>query len=102
VTVTVRVPIGTRRGGRAHETGIRHTRRQLLELADWLRSWCVRRAVDGSTSYYWNPVFFLLEQQASTARCSTRVQGQGTAGLPQPDKLDSLAWLAKVKARRPI
>jgi hypothetical protein len=39
VMVTVRVPSGTRRGGRAQETReFGATRRQLLELADWLRS----------------------------------------------------------------
>jgi transposase len=45
VMVTVRVPGGTRRGGRAQETRESGTtRRQLLELADWLRSWGVTRA----------------------------------------------------------
>ena len=39
VMVTVRVPSGTRRGGRAQETReFGTTRRQLLELADWLRT----------------------------------------------------------------
>ena len=64
VMVTVRVPSETRRGGRAQETReFGTTRRQLLELAGWLRSWGVERAGMESTSDYWKPVFFLLEQQ---------------------------------------
>jgi hypothetical protein len=48
VMVTVRVPSGTRRGGRAQETReFGTTRRQLLELADWLRSHGVERAGNG-------------------------------------------------------
>jgi hypothetical protein len=56
VMVTVRVPSATRRGGRAQETReFGTTRRQLLELADWLRSWGVERAGMESTSDYWKP-----------------------------------------------
>ena len=51
VMVTVRVPSETRKGGRAQETReFGTTRRQLLELADWLRSWGVTRAGMESTS----------------------------------------------------
>lgn len=50
VMVTVRVPGETRRGGRAQETReFGTTRRQLPELADWLRSWDVERAGMEST-----------------------------------------------------
>jgi transposase len=63
VMVTVRVPSEVRRGGRAQETReFGTTRRQLLELADWLRSWGVERAGMEAASDYWKPVFFLLEQ----------------------------------------
>jgi hypothetical protein len=45
VMVTVRVPSEARKGGRRQETReFGTTRRQLLELADWLRSWGVERA----------------------------------------------------------
>ena len=45
VVVTVRVPSDTRRGGRQQETRtFRSTRRDLLALADWLRSWQVTKA----------------------------------------------------------
>jgi hypothetical protein len=45
VSVTIRVPSDTRRGGRQQETReFGTTRRQLLEMADWLRCWQVERA----------------------------------------------------------
>jgi hypothetical protein len=45
VSVTIRVPSETRKGGRQQETReFGTTRRQLLELADWLRCWGVERA----------------------------------------------------------
>src|SRR6202044_2267362 len=72
VMVTVRVPSETRKGGRAQETReFATTRRQLLELADWLRCWGVERAGMEATSDYWKPAYFLLEQQGLAA-CSTR------------------------------
>jgi transposase len=57
VMVTIRVPSETRKGGRAQETReFGTTRRQLLELADWLRCWGVQRAGMEATSDYWKPV----------------------------------------------
>ena len=45
VSVTIRVPSDTRKGGRQQETReFGTTRRQLLEMADWLRCWGVTRA----------------------------------------------------------
>ena len=42
VSVTIRVPSDTRKGGRQQETReFGTTRRQLLEMADWLRCWGV-------------------------------------------------------------
>jgi hypothetical protein len=53
VMVTVRVPSETRKGGRQQETReFGTTRRQLLELADWLRCWDVERAGLEATSDY--------------------------------------------------
>jgi hypothetical protein len=54
VSVTIRVPSDTRRGGRQQETReFGTTRRQLLEMADWLRCWQVERAGMEATSDYW-------------------------------------------------
>ena len=99
VMVTVRVPSETRPGGRAQETReFGTTRRQLLELADWLRSWGVERAGMESTSDYWKPVFFLLEQQGFDCVLYKAAQVKALPGRPKTDKLDSV-WLAKVTER---
>jgi transposase len=99
VMVTVRVPSETRRGGRAQETReFGTTRRQLLELADWLRCWGVERAGMESTSDYWKPVFFLLEQQGFDCVLYKAAQVKALPGRPKTDKLDSV-WLAKVTER---
>jgi transposase len=96
VMVTVRVPSETRKGGRAQETReFGTTRRQLLELADWLRSWGVERAGMESTSDYWKPVFFLLEQQGFDCVLYQASKVKAQPGRPKTDKLDSV-WLAKV------
>ena len=99
VMVTVRVPSETRRGGRAQETReFGTTRRQLLALADWLRSWGVERAGMESTSDYWKPVFFLLEQQGFDCVLYPASKVKALPGRPKTDKLDSV-WLAKVTER---
>jgi len=99
VMVTIRVPSETRKGGRAQETReFGTTRRQLLELADWLRCWGVERAGMEATSDYWKPVFFLLEQQGLDCVLYQASQVKALPGRPKTDKLDS-AWLAKVTER---
>jgi transposase len=99
VMVTVRVPSETRRGGRAQETReFGTTRRQLLGLADWLRSWDVERAGMEATSDYWKPVFFLLEQQGLECVLYPAAKVKAQPGRPKTDKLDSV-WLAKITER---
>jgi transposase len=62
VEVTIRVPGDTRPGRRQQETrSFGTTRRQLLDLAGWLRSRGVTTAGMEATGDYWKPVFFLLE-----------------------------------------
>jgi transposase len=99
VMVTVRVPSESRKGGRQQETReYGTTRRQLLEMSDWLRSWGVERAGMEATSDYWKPVFFLLEQQGLDCVLYPASQVKALPGRPKTDKLDS-AWLAKVTER---
>lgn len=96
VSVTIRVPSDARRGGRQQETReFGTTRRQLLELADWLRCWGVERAGMESTSDYWKPVFFLLEREGLDCLLYHAAQVKALPGRPKTDKLDS-AWLARV------
>jgi transposase len=96
VMVTIRVPSETRRGGRQQETReFGTTRRQLLELADWLRCWGVERAGMEATSDYWKPVFFLLEREGFDCLLYQASQVKALPGRPKTDRLDS-AWLARV------
>jgi transposase len=53
VEVTIRVPSDTTAGRRQQETrSFGTTRKQLLELADWLRAWQVTRAGMEATGDY--------------------------------------------------
>src|ERR1700758_3213094 len=99
VSVTIRVPSDRRKGGRQQETReFGTTRRQLLQLADWLRAWGVERAGMESTSDYWKPVYFLLEREGFDCVLYQASQVKVLPGRPKTDKLDS-AWLAKVTER---
>ena len=99
VMVTIRVPSETRKGGRQQETReFGTTRRQLLALADWLRTWQVEKAGMESTSDYWKPVYFLLEREGFDCILYQASQVKALPGRPKTDKLDS-AWLAKVTER---
>jgi len=96
VMVTIRVPSDTRRGGRQQETReFGTTRRQLLELADWLRCWGVERAGMESTSDYWKPAYFLLEREGLELLLYQASQVKALPGRPKTDKLDSV-WLARI------
>ena len=53
IEVTIRVPSDTRPGRRQQETrSFGATRRQLLELADWLRAWGVTKLGMEATGDY--------------------------------------------------
>jgi transposase len=99
IMVTIRVPSETRKGGRQRETReFGTTRRELLALADWLRTWQVEKAGMESTSDYWKPVYFLLEREGLDCTLYQASQVKTLPGRPKTDKLDS-AWLAKVTER---
>ena len=72
VVATIRVPSDTRRGGRQQETReFGTTRRQLLEMADWLRCWQVQRAGMEATRTTGSRCTSCWSVRAWTA-CSTR------------------------------
>ena len=99
VTATVRVPSGTRKGRRQQETRqFGTTRRELLAMADWLRSWQVERAGMEATSDYWKLVYFLLEREGLDCDLYQASQVMALPGRPKTDKLDS-AWLAVITER---
>ena len=96
ISVTIRIPSDTRKGGRQQETReFGTTRRQLLEMADWLRCGGVTRVGMEATSDYWKPVYFLLEQQGLDLLLYQASRVKALPGRPKTDKLDS-AWLARI------
>src|SRR5256884_4306646 len=96
IMVTIRVPSESRKGGRQQETReFGTTRRELLALADWLRTWQVERTGMESTSDYWKPVLFLLEREGLDCLLYQASQVKALPGRPTTDRLDS-AWLARI------
>lgn len=99
VSVTVRVPSRTRRGGRRQEhRTFGTTRGELGELAEWLRGLGVDKVGMESTSDYWKPVYFLLEQQGFDCVLYPASRVKALPGRPKTDKQDSV-WLAKITER---
>ncbi|MGB6458186.1 MAG: IS110 family transposase, partial [Streptosporangiaceae bacterium] len=99
VEVTIRVPSDTSAGRRQQETRtFGTTRRQLLDLADWLRGWGVTKAGMEATSDYWKPVFFLLESRGFDCDLYNAAQVRALPGRPKTDRADSI-WLAKITER---
>ena len=99
VEVTVRVPGHTAPGRRRQETRtFGTTRRELLDLAAWLRRWEVAKAGMEATGDYWKPVFFLLESQGLDCELYNAGQVKALPGRPKTDRADSI-WLAKITER---
>jgi len=71
VEVTIRVPSDTSSGRRQQETRtFGTTRRELLELADWLRCWGVAKAGMEATSVIWGDE----DQRKCSHRSRSRVR----------------------------
>ena len=84
IMVTIRVPSESRKGGRQQETReFGTTRRELLALADWLRTWQVERTGMESTSDYWKPVLFLLEREGFDCLLYQASQVKALPGRPK-------------------
>ena len=99
IEVAVRVPSDTTAGRRQQETRFfRTTRKELLALADWLRSWGVTKVGMESTGDYWKPVYFLLEQQDLDCVLYHAAQVKALPGRPKTDKQDAV-WIAKITER---
>ena len=99
VEVTIRVPSDSRAGGRQQETrSFGTTRRELMALADWLRSWGVTKAGMEATGDYWKPVYFVLESQGLDCELYHAAQVRALPGRPKTDRADSV-WLARITER---
>ncbi|HEV8278739.1 MAG TPA: IS110 family transposase [Streptosporangiaceae bacterium] len=99
IEVTLRVPSDTRAGRRQQETrSFATTRRELLSLADWLRSWGVTKVGMEATGDYWKPVYFVLESQGFDCVLYHAAQVKALPGRPKTDRADSV-WLARITER---
>jgi transposase len=99
VEVTIRVPSDTITGRRQQETrSFATTRRDLLALADWLRSWGVTRIGMEATGDYWKPVYFVLESQGLDCELYHAAAVKALPGRPKTDRADSV-WLARITER---
>jgi transposase len=91
---TIRVPSDTNPARRASET--RHfatTKRGVLALADWLRSWQVPAVVMEATGDYWKGPFYRLEAEGFECVLADAKQVRHLPGRPKRDASDS-SWLA--------
>jgi transposase len=99
IEVTLRVPGDTRAGRRQQETrSFATTRRDLMALADWLRSWEVTKAAMEAAGDYWKPVYFVLESQGLDCQLYHAAQVKALPGRPKTDRADSV-WLARITER---
>ncbi len=91
---TIRVPSEKDPARRASETRrFATTRRGVLELADWLRSWQVPALVMEATGDYWKGPYYRLEAEGFECVLADARQVKNLPGRPKRDPSDS-AWLA--------
>jgi transposase len=94
----VRVPHQSRPGRRRQEVrSFTTTTRSLLELQDWLVCQGVTLCVMESTSSYWKPPFYLLEDVIECWVVNAR-DVKNVPGRPKTDRLDAV-WLCKLAER---
>jgi transposase len=94
----VRVPHETIPGRRRQEVRTFGTTTwSLLELRDWLIGSGVTLCVMESTSTYWKPPFYLLEDASECWVVNAR-DVKNVPGRPKTDKLDAV-WLCKLAER---
>src|SRR6266496_3564880 len=99
MAVTIRVPSDANPARRAAETrSFATTRRGVLALADWLRSWQVPAVVMEATSTYWMGPFFRLEAEGFDCVLADAKQVKNLPGRPKRDPSDS-SWLAQCLER---
>jgi transposase len=94
MVATIRVPSEKDPARRAAETrSFGTTRRQVLALADWLRSWQVPAVVMEATGDYWKGPFYRLEAEGFECVLADAKQVKNLPGRPKRDPSDS-RWLA--------
>jgi transposase len=94
MVATIRVPSDANPARRAAETrSFGTTRREVLALADWLRSWQVPAVVMEATGDYWKGPFYRLEAEGFDCVLADARQVRHLPGRPKNDPGDS-RWLA--------
>jgi len=94
LVATIRVPSDKDPARRAAETrSFGTTRRQVLALADWLRSWQVPAVVMEATGDYWKGPFYRLEAEGFECVLAVARQVKNLPGRSKRDPADS-RWLA--------
>ena len=94
MVATIRVPSDKNPARRAAETrSFGTTRREVLALADWLRSWQVPAVVMEATGDYWKGPFYRLEAEGLDCVLADARQVKHLPGRPKHDPGDS-RWLA--------
>ena len=94
LVATIRVPSDKDPARRAAETrSFGTTKREVLALADWLRSWQVPAVVMEATGDYWKGPFYRLEAEGLECVLADAKQVKNLPGLPKRDPADS-RWLA--------
>ncbi len=94
LVATIRVPSDANPARRAAETrAFGTTRREVLALADWLRSWQVPAVVMEATGDYWKGPFYRLEAEGLDCVLADARQVKHLPGRPKRDPSDS-RWLA--------
>ena len=94
LAATIRVPSDKNPARRAQETrSFGTTKREVLALADWLRSWQVPAVVMEATGDYWKGPFYRLEAEGFDCVLADARQVRHLPGRPKHDPGDS-RWLA--------
>ena len=94
MAATIRVPSDKDPARRASETRtFGTTKREVLALADWLRSWQVPAVVMEATGDYWKGPFYRLEAEGFECVLADAKQVKHLPGRPKRDPSDS-RWLA--------
>ena len=101
LVATIRVPSDRDPARRMQETrSFGTTKREVLALADWLRSWQVPAVVMEATGDYWKGPFYRLEAEGFECVLADAKQVKNLPGRPKRDPADS-RWLAACsRARR--
>jgi transposase len=94
MAATIRVPSDKDPARRASETRtFGTTKREVLALADWMRSWQVPAVVMEATGDYWKGPFYRLEAEGFDCVLADAKQVKHLPGRPKRDPADS-RWLA--------